>query len=692
MASTPHYSPVCHDGQEPKLDVTPHSQPDGPKAVLLRTHHPDGSHTPSRTPLSPTVSTRSPDKGDLSYPPCPSTSVGGLPAESAYIAEVFLFSSPNYKILAAFALWPDLLATEVAVLDTGAGPNCVHLDALPPGAQDHIRAGPLPAVHGANNQQLPTVGIISLYTQAGTAIVKTDFVVCRDLSVPLILGTAFINRNVRHIDIVNQRVLMLNGSHTPILRRCRHINRRLQPLEPSRPKEPTQPLPQRKDSHTVRVAKHQVLPPHSQSWVSVNTSQNGLFILEAKAQLAERRNIAAANGLVDVRAGVPFKVLVGNFTDKPQQVPRRMILGALQTQPIQATPTRLSVSDVLGIPQEDQADILGSAVHYENQSGMPDGPTTVNIAGDRRFTELRPDTAQNATTATTAPMTTDNIDLAQVPDHLRARARAVLKRHEQLWSGHLGEIHEAKHYIDLTPGARPFRSQPYRAGPKQRELEAAEIRRMLAANVIRPSKSQWASPVLLVPKPDGSMRFCIDYRRLNALTVRDHYPIPRMDECLDSLGTAKVFSTLDANSGYWQMAVAEDSIDKTAFVSHSGFYEWTRMPFGLTNAPATFQRALDLILAGYKWHTCLVYLDDIIIFSNSVSDHIEHLNDVLTALGQAGISLKLPKCSFFTDTVKYLGHRIRPGTLEIEMALSKSLRQLRPPPHTHRTTIVLGPM
>eukprot|EP00171_Calliarthron_tuberculosum_P003653 IDg3653t1 len=96
---------------------------------------------------------------------------------------------------------------------------------------------------------------------------------------------------------------------------------------------------------------------------------------------------------------------------------------------------------------------------------------------------------------------------------------------------------------------------------------------MLAAYVIRPSKSQWASPVLLVPKPDGSMRFCIDYRRINALKVRDHYPIPRMDECLDSLGTARIFSALDANSGYWQMAVAEDSVDKTAFVSHSGFFE-----------------------------------------------------------------------------------------------------------------------
>eukprot|EP00171_Calliarthron_tuberculosum_P001947 IDg1947t1 len=151
-----------------------------------------------------------------------------------------------------------------------------------------------------------------------------------------------------------------------------------------------------------------------------------------------------------------------------------------------------------------------------------------------------------------------------------AEGPASPKKHEGLWSSHLGEIKEAKHYIVLTPGARPFRSQPYRADPTQRELEAEEIRRMLAANVNRPSKSHWASPVLLVSKPDGSMRFCIDYRRLNALTARDHYPIPRIDECLEFLGTAKIFSALDANSGYWKMAVAADSVDKAASVSHSG--------------------------------------------------------------------------------------------------------------------------
>jgi hypothetical protein len=114
-----------------------------------------------------------------------------------------------------------------------------------------------------------------------------------------------------------------------------------------------------------------------------------------------------------------------------------------------------------------------------------------------------------------------------------------------MWDGHLGHVHYTSHRIDLVPGAKRIHAQPYRAGPRAREAESAEVQRMLKARVIEPANSDWASPVVLVPKPDGSMRFCVDYRRLNALTVRDSYPIPRMDECLDSLGYARICSTLD---------------------------------------------------------------------------------------------------------------------------------------------------
>ena len=184
-------------------------------------------------------------------------------------------------------------------------------------------------------------------------------------------------------------------------------------------------------------------------------------------------------------------------------------------------------------------------------------------------------------------------------------------------------------------------------------------------DVIESATSEWASPIVLVPKKDGSLRFCVDYRRLNAKTVPDAYPLPRNDDYLDSLGEAEIFTTLDCNAGYWQVPVAPEDRDKTTFTSYLGTFRYTRMPFGLHNAPATFQRALDIILSGARWQSCLIYLDDVIVFSRSTDEHLRHVREILTCLRRAGITLKLTKWSFFQPKVDYLGHVITPGKLSL---------------------------
>ena len=165
----------------------------------------------------------------------------------------------------------------------------------------------------------------------------------------------------------------------------------------------------------------------------------------------------------------------------------------------------------------------------------------------------------------------------------------------------------------------------------------------------------------MVPKKDNTLRFCVDYRKLNKVTQGDSYPLPRMDECIDSLGDATIFTTLDCSSGYWQVEIDERDRDKTTFTSHGGLYRFVRMPFGLKNAPETFQRAVDIILSRVKWHHALVYLDDVIIYSHDVREHFNRVHEVLSVLKDAGISLKLTKCRFFESSVDYLGHVIRPG-------------------------------
>jgi len=206
-----------------------------------------------------------------------------------------------------------------------------------------------------------------------------------------------------------------------------------------------------------------------------------------------------------------------------------------------------------------------------------------------------------------------------VPDALRGDVDDLLEEYRTLWAGQLGKVDVTPHRIEVTPGARPRRAQPYRASHASL---AKEVQRQRDLGVIEPSSAEWAFPVVLVPKPDGTMRFCVDYRQLNEMTVRDVYPLPRMDDCIDFLGDAKVFSTLDCNSGYWQIPVADEDRDKTTFVCHEGAHRYIRLPFGLSNAPATFQRAIDMILGGVKWKSCLVYLDDIIVFSQSPGEHV----------------------------------------------------------------------
>ena len=212
-----------------------------------------------------------------------------------------------------------------------------------------------------------------------------------------------------------------------------------------------------------------------------------------------------------------------------------------------------------------------------------------------------------------------------------------------------------------------------------REHEKAEIDNMLKAGVIEPSSSEWASPIVFGPKKDGKLRFCVDYRKLNALTIRDSYHIPRMDECIDSLGDAGIFSTLDANSGYWQVEIHPEDKDKSAFSSHFGLFRFTRMPFGLRNAPATFQRVMDVILSSVRWQFALVYLDDVIIFSRSVEEHFAHVRTVLSLLQKAGVTLRIDKCCFFSATVDYLGHVIHPRRLAVSKRTCDAVSAFKPP-------------
>ena len=203
----------------------------------------------------------------------------------------------------------------------------------------------------------------------------------------------------------------------------------------------------------------------------------------------------------------------------------------------------------------------------------------------------------------------------------------------------------------------------------------AQIDNMLEETVIKPSKSPWASSIVIVKNKDGSSRFCVDYRKLNDVTIKDAYPLPRVDESLDQLSGSKWFSCLDLNAGYWQVEMEPVDAEKTAFTSRKGLFEFTVMPFGLCNAPATFERLMETDLAGLLWQICLIYLDDVIVIGKDFGDMIKNLSLIFERLQEAGLKLKPRKCKLFAKKVEFLGHVISKAGVKTDPSKTRCIEK-----------------
>lgn len=214
------------------------------------------------------------------------------------------------------------------------------------------------------------------------------------------------------------------------------------------------------------------------------------------------------------------------------------------------------------------------------------------------------------------------------------------------------------HAITLDKDARPVNTRPYRYSPLQKDEIERQVAEMLEASIITNSMSPFASPVLLVKKKDGTWRFCIDYRKLNELTIKNKFPLPVVDELLDELAGTKFFSKLDLRAGYHQIRVRLSDEEKTAFKTHHGHFQFRVMPFGLTNTPATFQCIMNAVFAPFLRKFVIVFLDDILIYSPSWEMHLTHLRSVLSKLRQSQFLAKWSKCSFGQTSIQYLGHII----------------------------------
>ena len=244
-------------------------------------------------------------------------------------------------------------------------------------------------------------------------------------------------------------------------------------------------------------------------------------------------------------------------------------------------------------------------------------------------------------------------------DAQKEKLDRVLQRYRNAFGtpNNVGRTSKVLHSIN-TGDSEPFKI-PYRRLPLRKKVIAeASIAEQLKLGVIVPSNSPWSSPVQMVTKKDGTIRFCIDYRKLNGLTKKNLYPLPRIDETLDSLGGNNWFCTLDLQSGYWQVGMKEEDKEKTAFSSHMGLFQYNVMPFGLCNAPATFEAMMETLLSDMLWKKCLVYLDDVIVFGKTFDDCLANLEEIMRRIQSNGLKLKPKKCNLFRKSINYLGRVI----------------------------------
>ena len=383
-----------------------------------------------------------------------------------------------------------------------------------------------------NGNALGLCGAIHLHIRLGSVTYTSRFYIAPTLACDVLVGTTFLFRFVKAIRCIDGTVELTRGT-IPILGH----NKFSTTDEPSADDDmipECEPLPPTRTR--IRIFKPLTIPPMSQAYVRVITGVDGTIHIEPKNSLFPRTGLRVANGTHEVRRGVPFKILITNFTHAPRPISKHMIVAYAVRHP-----TLLVALEGRG------ADEIAAALALPNTREEPHarhGPTPIDPAFPVATT--KGPVVVPTITPTVAPLEPDSswrdtVDLEHVDDPaLRDRILGMLEKHQTMWNGRLGAIKATVHRIALKPNTRPIHQQPYRAGPKSRAILEEHIQSQLEAGVIEPAQSEWSSPIVLAPKHDGTLRFCVDYRRLNNATIPDTYPLPLMDDCIDSLGEAAV--------------------------------------------------------------------------------------------------------------------------------------------------------
>lgn len=505
------------------------------------------------------------------------------------------------------------------LLDTGSGITIIHhrfLKHIPHKNFKPIRH----SFTSANCTTIHIIGQVLLEIKINNTCTLINAAVATNLVTDVLLGTDWIHKYVICIDISKQQLLIKDDrdcfTSTPFISDNNIF------------------------ASPVLLSNHVTIPPYSEYFVtaSVRISNNPSILFEPSYAL-QQKYIFMPNALLPVN-NHEIQLKLFNITARPFTLPKNTRLGTINPTPITCTSsiTRPSTQPLLHECYVCRTVFLSKNDLYRHLRAVCYPP------------ELRQQ-IENLTT-----------HINSLTD--RTKIQEVLWRHGQLFDTRKpSKINLTIDHAIETGHHRPVYTPPYRRSIVDHQTLTNEVHKLLDQHIIEPSTSPWNSPVVLVRKKDGGTRFCVDYRKLNEITTKDSFPLPRIDDIFDQLSQSLYFTKLDFKNGYFQIPLAHHDRPKTAFSTRDDHYQFMVLPQGIKNGPPTFQRIINRILGPTRWKYCLAYLDDVIIFSKTFEDHLFHLNHVLQILAAYNFRLSVNKCAIATDNIDYLGHNIRNNEL-----------------------------
>ena len=400
----------------------------------------------------------------------------------------------------------------------------------------------------------------------------------------------------------------------------------------------------------VTAADHFIIPAQSECVIDVFLERQEYddfscetdYMVEPTKHFKEQYPLQMANTLVNLNEASTSKVRILNPFPTAISIKQDAVIGS--AEPIDGVP--LVISSKEDINEEENQTMVRRVKFFSEGTQPPISNITV-----RKTQVANPEVPSHLTTLY-------NETTKELSDNQKQRVAQLLHRFKDSFSRDewdLGLTHLTSHAIK-TEGAEPVKQPPRRVPMAYAADEKKAIEDLMAKGVIRESTSPWASPIVLVKKKDGGVRPCVDYRKVNELVKPDGFPLPRIQDCLDAVAGSQLFSTFDLTSGYFQIPLKQEDIPKSAFVCKYGHFEMTRMPFGLNNAASTFQRTMEMALRGLQWITCLIYIDDVIVFGKTFEEHLARVEEVLERIQAAGLKLKPEKCRMLQKEVVFLGH------------------------------------